>query len=66
MELRLKEILKERGIEQKELAERTGLSNRLVSELCTNKIKRVPRDAISKIAVELGIDDANELIRLHK
>jgi putative transcriptional regulator len=64
MELRLREILKERGIEQKELAERTGLSNRHISELCTNKIKRVPRDSIAIIARELHITDANELFRL--
>jgi len=64
VELRLQEWLNERGIEQKEVVERTGLSTRTVSELCTNKMQRVPREAIGKIAQEFGIKDANELFKL--
>ena len=42
IELRLKELLKERGLEQKELAEMAGLTERTVSELCNNKVLRYP------------------------
>ncbi len=61
MELRLKEILTERGMEQKELAELTGLTTRTVSELCNNKSKQYPKGALEKIMTALDIRDMNEL-----
>lgn len=64
MELRLKEILEERRIEQKELAEMTGLSTRTVSQLCSGKIKRYPREALMEIINVLEIKDANELFKV--
>ena len=64
MELRLKEILEERRIEQKELAEMTGLSTRTVSQLCSGKIKRYPRKALMEIIDVLEIKDANELFKV--
>lgn len=64
MELRLKEILEERRIEQKELAEMTGLSTRTVSQLCSGKMKRYPREALIKIIHALEIEDANELFKV--
>ena len=64
MELRLKEILEERRIEQKELAEMTGLSTRTVSQLCSGKMKRYPREALIKIIDILEIEDANELFKV--
>jgi transcriptional regulator with XRE-family HTH domain len=65
MEFLLKSILKTRGITQKELAGRTGLSERFVSDLCTNRRNLVPRESVALIARELGISDVSELIRLH-
>jgi putative transcriptional regulator len=61
MNIRLKEILKEKGIEQKELAAKTGLTTRTISELCTNKTQRYPKKAIGKIVDALNIVDFNEL-----
>ncbi|MED3649937.1 helix-turn-helix transcriptional regulator [Heyndrickxia sporothermodurans] len=61
LELRLKEILKEKGIEQKELAQRAGLTERTVSELCNNKVKRYPKEALEKIMEALDLRDLNEL-----
>ena len=63
MILRLQEWLDAHGYEQKDVVERTGLSTRTVSELCTNKMQRIPREAIGKIAQEFGIKDANELFK---
>lgn len=64
IELRLKELLKERGLEQKELAEMAGLTERTVSELCNNKMRRYPKDALEKIMTALEIEDMNELINI--
>lgn len=61
MNIRLKEILKERNIDQKELAEMTKLTTRTISELCTKKTRRYPKEAIGKIAEALKITDLNEL-----
>ncbi|NTU28458.1 helix-turn-helix transcriptional regulator [Bacillus tequilensis] len=64
MKLRLKEILKERHIEQQDLASMTGLSTRTISELCNNKTKRYPSDALERIVLALEITDANELFEI--
>lgn len=64
MRLRLKEILAERHIEQKDLAQSTGLSTRTISELCNNKTKRYPVDALERIILALEITDMNELFEI--
>lgn len=61
LKIKLKEILKERSMEQKELATMTGLTTRTISELCTNTTKRYPKDVIAKIADALDITDLNKL-----
>jgi DNA-binding Xre family transcriptional regulator len=62
VEIKLKDILKERNIEQKQLAEMTGLTERTISELVNNKVKRVPKDALEKIANALEIDKMSDLL----
>lgn len=62
VEIKLRQILKERKMEQKELAEKTGLSVRAISELANDKIERIPKNAINKIAHELNITDIRQLI----
>lgn len=64
LEMRLKEVLKERGLEQKELAQMAGLTERTVSELCNNKLKRYPKDVLEAIMGALQIDDLNVLFRI--
>jgi putative transcriptional regulator len=64
IEIKLKNLLIERDIEQKQLAEMTGLTERTISELVNNKVKRVPKEALEKIAVALKINDLNEIITL--
>ena len=66
IEIKLKQVLKSREMEQKELAELTGLSNRTISELANNKTERIPKNAIAKIAEVLDITDINELITIVK
>ena len=66
IEIKLKQVLKSREMEQKELAELTGLSNRTISELANNKTERIPKNAIARIAEVLDITDINELITIVK
>ncbi|PEL13807.1 helix-turn-helix transcriptional regulator [Bacillus sp. AFS017336] len=66
MQIRLKEILIERNIDQKQLADMTGLTTRTISELCTNKTQRYPKMAIGKIAEALEIEDLNDLFQLEE
>lgn len=60
----LKTLLNDRGIEQKELAEMTGLSVRTISELANDKMKHYPKRALEAIASALDIDDINQLLTI--
>jgi len=62
IEIKLKELLKRLNMEQKELAELTGLSSRTISELVNNKTERIPKTALVKIATALKVNDIRELI----
>jgi len=62
----LRNILNDRGIEQRQLAEMTGLSVRTISELVNDKMKHYPKHALEKIAAALDIDDINELLTIDK
>lgn len=61
---KLRLLLTERGIEQKQLAEMTNLSVRTISELANDKTIRYPKTALEAIANALEIDDINEIITL--
>lgn len=58
---RLKVLLAERDMSQKDLAEKTGLTTRLISEIVNNKVKMYPKEAIEKIMVALEVKDIGEL-----
>ncbi|MCM3316694.1 helix-turn-helix transcriptional regulator [Rummeliibacillus stabekisii] len=66
MKSRLKILLAERDMNQKDLAEKTGLTTRLISEIANNKVKMYPKEALEKIIVALQINDLNELFSLIK
>lgn len=68
MKLRVKldEVLKDRNMSQKELAELTGIRPAAISELYNNQRKSINREHIEKIAAALNISDINELITLNK
>lgn len=59
---RLKILLAERDMNQKDLAEKTGLTTRLISEIANNKVKMYPKEALEKIMVALEINDLGELL----
>jgi transcriptional regulator with XRE-family HTH domain len=61
--VKLREVLKERGMDQKDLAQK-GLSTRTISELASGKTKRYPKEALEIIAERLNITDMNELLAI--
>lgn len=58
---RVKVLLAERDMTQKDLAEKTGLTTRLISEIVNNKVKMYPKEAMEKIMVALEVKDVGEL-----
>lgn len=64
--IRLSEVLKERGMTQKQLSELTGIRPAAISEICNNQRTSINREHIEKIADCLGIQDVRDIIRLEK
>lgn len=60
---RLKVLLAERDMSQKDLAVQTGLTTRLISEIANNKVKMYPKDALEKIMIALGIKNLGDLLQ---
>lgn len=54
LRVRLKELLKEKGITQKQLAEMAGLTEAQVSIIAANRTQTINRDHLFKIAVALN------------
>ncbi|MEK3729713.1 helix-turn-helix domain-containing protein [Lysinibacillus fusiformis] len=64
VKLRLRVLLAEREWEQKDLAERTSLSARTISELYNNKTKSYTKHSIDELVNAFGITDMNELMMI--
>lgn len=64
VKLRLRVLLAEREWEQKDLAERTSLSARTISELYNNKTKSYTKHSIDELVNAFGISDMNELMMI--
>lgn len=62
IEIKLKQLLKERKLKQYQLAEMTGLTTRTISEIVNNQVERISKNAICKIAIALEIKDIREII----
>lgn len=62
IEIKLYRLLIDNKMTYQELADKTGLSVRTISELVNNKTERIPKSAICKIADALNIDDIRQLI----
>ncbi|WP_240186131.1 helix-turn-helix domain-containing protein [Lysinibacillus fusiformis] len=56
-------LLAERDMSQKDLAEQTGLTTRLISEIANNKVKMYPKDALEKIMVALEVNNLGDLLQ---
>jgi DNA-binding Xre family transcriptional regulator len=66
LKTRLKEILIERNMTQKELSELTGLRPNAISEIVKNTRDSINREHIGKIAAALSIEDPDELLYFEK
>ncbi|GGF86561.1 helix-turn-helix domain-containing protein [Paenibacillus aceti] len=62
--IKVQEILDERDMSQKQLAEMTGLRRAAVSEICNNLRTSINRDHLEKIAEALKLNDISQLIEL--
>ncbi|MEC1177312.1 helix-turn-helix transcriptional regulator [Metasolibacillus meyeri] len=62
--VKLKEVLSTRGMTQIELAEKTGLTRTVISELATNRRTSVNREHITKVIQALEIVDMNEIFEI--
>ncbi|QIC06119.1 helix-turn-helix transcriptional regulator [Brevibacillus sp. 7WMA2] len=62
--IKLADLLKERGISQRELARLTGIRVSSINEMCNNDTVRLPLDNLAKICQVLGVEitDVLELI----
>ncbi|MCM3413507.1 helix-turn-helix domain-containing protein [Metabacillus litoralis] len=63
--INLGDLLKEKGISQRELARRTGIRQPTISEMCLNKSKSLPVENLDLICIELDCD-ISELISFTK
>lgn len=66
IKIRLKEVLKNRGITQKQLEEMSGVPQARISKLCSDDRKEVNLYMLEKIADALGIKDISILMQLER
>lgn len=62
--IRLKALLDERGLTQKDLAEMTGIRPAAISALSRSFVERLNIDHMERIVNALELNDLNELITL--
>lgn len=62
IKLKLKTILENRDIRQKDFAETTGLRPATISEMCTNGRIMINKKNLEIVMRELEIDDFNEIL----
>lgn len=64
VKLRLRVLLAEHEWDQKDLAERTSLSARTISELYNNKTKSYTKNVIDELVNAFDITDMNDLFSI--
>ncbi|MDN9010058.1 helix-turn-helix domain-containing protein [Brevibacillus laterosporus] len=62
--IKLADLLKERGVSQRELSRLTGIRVSSINEMCNNETIRLPLDNLAKICEVLGVEitDVLELV----
>ncbi len=66
VKLRLKDLLEERRITQKRLAEMAGIRESTISDIVRGTRTVINFDHLGKIATALDIDDISQIIGLEK
>lgn len=64
VKLRLRVLLAEKEWEQKDLVERTNLTNRAVSDLYNDKTKSYTKTTLNELVQAFEITDMNELFKV--
>ncbi|WP_419962201.1 helix-turn-helix domain-containing protein [Psychrobacillus sp. BM2] len=64
VKLRLRILLAEKEWEQKDLVERTNLTNRAVSDLYNDKTKSYTKNTINELLNAFDITDMNDLFKI--
>lgn len=62
----LKQVLDKRGMEQKDIAQKAGIREATISDMCRDTNKMFSRNVINKLVTELNITDMNELISIER
>lgn len=66
VEVKIKNILKERGISQKQLAEMSGIREKTISDIVRGTRTVINFEHLSKIAAALHVTDIRQLIDFKK
>jgi transcriptional regulator with XRE-family HTH domain len=61
--LRVRDFREKRGLSQRELSRLTGLSQKTISAIETNKSKGVDFDTLDRLAAALGVEPALLIVR---
>ncbi|WP_188006651.1 Helix-turn-helix transcriptional regulator [Sporosarcina sp. ANT_H38] len=64
VKLRLRVLLAEKEWEQKDLVERTNLTNRAVSDLYNDKTKSYTKATLNELVQAFDVTDMNELFKI--
>ncbi|MGR6906870.1 helix-turn-helix domain-containing protein [Lysinibacillus sp. BSL11] len=62
MRIKLKEVMKERGLTQLKLAEMTGIRQAAISEIVNNRRDTINKSHLETICKALEINDFNEIL----
>ncbi|OMD66771.1 helix-turn-helix domain-containing protein [Paenibacillus odorifer] len=65
IEIKLDNILKAKGISNREFARITNTRHSTINDMCNNKVKHLPLDKAALICEELNIE-LSDLLKLHK
>ncbi|MFD2869060.1 helix-turn-helix domain-containing protein [Kurthia populi] len=60
--IKLKQLLKEKGMTQKELSEKTGLYPTIISEMVRNTRTTINKEHLEAVMKVLGVTDISEII----
>lgn len=63
---KVRELLTARGMTQKELSARTGISELTVSEICRNRREKISIEMLCKIAKVLNVEKIKDIIEFEE
>lgn len=66
IKIKLKEVMKENGITQTELAQLSGVAQARISKLCSTKRQEVNLEMLEKIAYALDIKDISLILQFEE